>query len=271
MKTRIFLSLGMVIALLSMISCNDEKIVVSKEIQTAFDAVHPNAKNVRWEMEDVYYVAEFKEDNIHKNAWFTSNAVWLLSESDYRLNNLPQSVQNAFNACEYANWHVDDVDVIIRPNIETIYVIEVNQGETEVDLHFNENGDLIKIEFDTDDDQNNINLVVNLPELITNFITTNYPNAVIIDAEYEFSGYEVDIIYNQEHKELYFTPAGTWTSTVTDISLTQIPQVVLSAVQTSQYSNYHIDDVDFVETPTGNYYLVELELNDQEATLQVPA
>ena len=40
----------------------------------------------------------------------------------------------------------------------------------------------------------------------------------------------------------------------------ELPEAVKAYVE-KNYPNYHIDDSDYVETPAGNYYELELERN----------
>ena len=39
-------------------------------------------------------------------------------------------------AGKYADWRVDDVDKLTREGMETLYVIEVEKGESELDLFY---------------------------------------------------------------------------------------------------------------------------------------
>ncbi len=98
-----------------------------------------------------------------------------------------------------------------------------------------------------------------LPQDTRSFVDSYYPNARITDIDYERGVYEVDIIDNGVERELYFSSDGTWLRTTTDLRLSDVPQVVLDAVQTTEYAAWQLEDADFVQTPDGEWYLLELE------------
>lgn len=68
----------------------------------------------------------------------------MLTETDLPYNALPQTVKNSFEASLYAKWKIDDVDMLERPDAGTIYVLDVENGEQDADLHYTEGGILIK-------------------------------------------------------------------------------------------------------------------------------
>ena len=52
----------------------------------------------------------------------------------------------------------------------------------------------------------------------------------------------------------------------------ELPETVTRAIASSEkYAGYQIDDADFVETPGGEYYLVELEKGELEVKVKVNA
>ena len=130
---------------------------VSQQAQAALAEKYPAATNVRWTAKDQYFVASFSlpasraEAGNDLAAWFDNGGAWYMTETDIPFTVLPQAVQTAFNASEYAAapWTVDDVDMLEREGVETIYVIEVekreNGIETEVDLYYSADGVLVKM------------------------------------------------------------------------------------------------------------------------------
>lgn len=57
----------------------------------------------------------------------------------------------------------------------------------------------------------------------------------------------------------------------TELRITALPDAVMAAIKASQYATYRIDDADFIETLTGEWYLVELESGKQEVKLRIDA
>lgn len=51
--------------------------------------------------------------------------------------------------------------------------------------------------------------------------------------------------------------------------MSALPTEVVNAVKASQFGGYTIDDAEFVQTPNGDYYLLELESGAKEAVIKV--
>ena len=115
----------------------------------------PTVNRVEWEKKSGYYVADFHDNGVEMDAWFNSDAVWCMTETDLRtnLNELPGLVQNAFQTSEYADWRVDDIDKFERP-AGVFYLIEVEKsGQQDRDLFYDEDGTLLKNVVDTGKDE----------------------------------------------------------------------------------------------------------------------
>lgn len=183
-----------------------------------------------------------------------------MTETDLPYQALPAAVKSAFESSEYAKWKVDDVDMLERPDMEKVYVIEVESGKQEFDLYYSEEGILVKSVADTDNDSENY-LPVEIPAAIETFIKKQYPNARLVEIEVEHGMTEVDIIDGNISKEIVFNSSNEWISTSWDVRRNELPETVTHAIASSEkYAGYQIDDADFVETPDeGEYYLVELE------------
>lgn len=107
-------------------------------------------------------------------------------------------------------------------------------------------------------------------EAINTFIENRYPNATIIEVDREENRtIEVDIMHDQLKKEVVFDTNSNWLQTSWDILVSALPQEVKNIINDPNYEGYHIDDADFVETPKGNYYLLELEKGERELKVKV--
>lgn len=222
---------------------DDESVNVPVELQNAFSTMYPNIANVKWEAKAGYYVADFR-NGYDASAWFTQDAKWQMTETDIPYSALPQEVKTAFEGSEYttaSGWRIDDVDKLERVNLETVYVIEVENKNQEVDLYYSEGGVLIKSIVDTDDDDDDHYLPEQngqLTEAMRNFIDTQYPGARLVEVDIEddgqYRGYtEVDIIHldndlkRNVSKEILFDKSGTWVRTSWDVRRSDLPAVVL--------------------------------------------
>ena len=206
---------------------------VSAETKAAFDEKYPAAKDVEWETRNDYLIVDFKQDKVEKEAWFDNSGTWYMTETDIPFAQLPDAVKTAFQQGEYSTWKVDDVDMIERRDVETVYVIETEQGNSEVDLYYSPDG--------------------------------------ILDIDREKGVTEVEILDGTVCRELLFDDGGAWMQTKTELRITALPDAVMAAIKASQYATYRIDDADFIETLTGEWYLVELESGKQEVKLRIDA
>ena len=65
---------------------------------------------------------------------------------------LPQEVKDAFKGGVYAQWRVDDVDIVERNGKDTLFVMDVEQGKDERLLYFNARGELVRESRSSNDD-----------------------------------------------------------------------------------------------------------------------
>lgn len=154
---------------------------------------------------------------------------------------------------------------------EVIYIIEVESAQDiDMDLHYSADGILIKAVND-DGNDNNESLLPDAPSnmvtAVTEFIQKNYPNARIIEIEQEKGMIEVDIIHENQSKEVLFSTNYEWISTSWEVYA--LPIKVTDAINASQYSGYVVDDAEYFETPTGNYYWIELEQGEKEVKVKI--
>lgn len=242
--------------------------MVSSALTNSLETRHPGANRVEWEAEMGYYVADFHEDGWEKSAWFTPDGVWQLTETEIRFTDLPAAVQTDFRNGWYASWQVEDVDKLERPEAEDVYVIGVEQGNQDVDLHYTADGILVK-ETGNGGSQGGVDyLPSQVPDGILSFIDERYPGARIVETDREMNGYEVDIVHEGLGKDVVFDMNGEWTYTSWEIRLSEIPETVKGAAL-AQYPGYRLDDADYVENSVESYYLLELESGGREVMVKV--
>ena len=270
MKRGIILNTALILALgFLALSCSDDDNFEpdNSAVKNAFATKYPGASVDEWKMKFTYYVANFRLDNNETEAWFESNANWVFTETDLTYAKLPDAIKNSFEASEYKNWEKDDIDKIERPETETVYILEVESGNTELDLYYSEEGELMKTE---NNPENTDRIPAVLSATILSDIDARYPGATVADVETEENNtLEVLINDNGTYREVYFDNTGTWLQTTTDIPLNSVPATVINALSTSQYADYEIDDVEMLEIAEGSFYLFELEKNDTEIDVKI--
>ena len=145
MKKFMVLVMGLV-SLGVMAGCDDDSksVKVPAAVQAAFGEMFPAASHVEWEDKGGYMVADFRSAGMYMQAWFDAAGKWYMTEEDISYAELPRAVRTAYEAGDYAAWHVDDVDKLLRNGQETVYVLEVERAEQEFDLYYSEDGVLLR-------------------------------------------------------------------------------------------------------------------------------
>ncbi|MDR2010787.1 MAG: PepSY-like domain-containing protein [Bacteroidales bacterium] len=142
MKLIINLGIVLIMSGLVFISCEKSEKAPNSMVGDNFDSLYPNAKHIEWEIEKGYYVAEFRDGNHDKEAWFDNSYSWVLTKTEYE-RKVPDLVKETINNSNYKGWHIDDVDFIEKVNRDPFYIVEVEKGESEVDLYISNNGEII--------------------------------------------------------------------------------------------------------------------------------
>lgn len=199
----------------------DDDILLSSDAAEAriLATMYPNAQNVRWEKEGGYLVAEFVNNGSSSEAWF-HDAKWRYTEVDIPYRTLPQPIRTAFEAGAYAQWEIEDVDMVERDGTATFYVIEVERNGRDVELYYTPTGELIKTitepRRDSTAQYESPLISTTVLASIKTYLDTNYPNATVLEYELEDGYVEVDILDGTVHRVLIFSNKGEWINTYID-------------------------------------------------------
>lgn len=267
MKTKFLLIIVLLLSGIVIGSCNHKKQYrPDKAIIQAVKTKYPEAKKIEWEQKQGYYVAEFNNNNTEYEAWFDKNGNWVMTESNIKYNNLPQNIRYEFEKSSYSDWKKEDIDKIERPDMKTVYILEVEKEDQDIDLYYTEDGMLMKTFMDEQKDGQISYMPI--PATIMNTIRQKYPQATIIKTELDKGKYEIDILDNGDPKEMIFN-GTTWEATYWEVVKSEIPNAVMEAFRNSAYNKYRIDEIHFFETPTNSYYHFELEQSGTDAYLSI--
>lgn len=260
--------------LIFLAGCSDDNdsVTPNAQVAKAFSEKYPAASQVSWEPKNSYMTVKFLYDQLSNTAWFNQNGQWHLTETELRSKDqLPEAVLSAFTSSVYAQWTIDEIDRLERPDSENIYVLEVKNGQQEYELYYSEDGVLIKElpDDDHDDYEDYLPDTQPIPSVITAFISTRYPQARIIEYETEHGMTEVTIIDENRSKEVVFNANNEWVNTHYDVRETEIEDIVRQALANSAYNTYRIDDIEKYETAVSHYYLFELEQGEHETDISI--
>lgn len=143
----------MLLALVSagFVGCSDDNDIKTDKVPSAvrdtMAEMFPKATNIDWDLKYSYYVADFRLDNLETDAWFSKNGDWTMTETDYNksIAMLPEAVQEAFKASDYATLTIDDVDYYKRLT-DSFSAIEVDvNGGPDVTMYIDDAGKVINI------------------------------------------------------------------------------------------------------------------------------
>lgn len=248
---------------------DDDNIRVDPAVEEAFLVRYPEAVRVEWESKYGFYVADFWHQGKETEVWYSRSADWMMTETDVVYADLPEAVKEAFSSGDYKDWRVDDIDMLERKDLEVVYVIEVEKDRAEYDLYYAAEGALIKAVPDNGNVPGEY-LPGELSATIRTFIEEKFPGAGICDIDIEHGQVEVDIMDGKTPREMLFKTSGEWIHTQTELRrLSDLPEIVSKAFNESEYASWHVDDIDFYQTPTGDYYLLEVESGNREVHLKI--
>lgn len=234
-------TMTMVITALFFLSC-EKGFEPIDSVKSTFDSMFPKAKQIEWEMEDGYYVAEFRDDGKEKKAWFDQQAIWWLTETDIPKSQLPDAISQAIAASAYSSWRIDDIDYIEKKDATPFYVIEIESNGQDVDLYYFADGTFLG---EKNDDDHNTPSPGMANEQIKSAVFNKYPNAKIIDVDIERDHIEIELVYGGVYWEMYMDTAYNWIRSERDYRWTNVPEVVKSALEAKGFTfNTNKDEVD---------------------------
>ena len=87
----------------------------SDNVLTRFDKMYPNAYNIEWEIEGVYWEVSFETGsypNVKEHtAWFRADGTWVRTETDLLISAVPEEIKQYLQASEYASALLQDTEI----------------------------------------------------------------------------------------------------------------------------------------------------------------
>ena len=103
--------------------------------------------------------------------------------------------------------------------------------------------------------------ISDVPSAVMNSFDANFPNASRAEWEKKSGCNVADFWQDGMDMSAWYNPNGEWLMTESDlgVNLSVLPQAVQDAFKSSQYANWHVDDIDKYERPNDVFYLIEIE------------
>lgn len=110
-----------------------------------------------------------------------------------------------------------------------------------------------------------------VPEAVENAFKAKFPNAEDVEWELENDNlWEVEFEMNDIEYEATFSADGTWLETETEVEEENLPATVKAALD-AKYADYDLEEIEQVETPTGSFYEMEIDADDEEFEISIDA
>ena len=117
-------------------------------VLNAFQKLYPDVTDVVWEKKGTYDIACFMLNGFERNAWFTRDGVWKMTETDFKsLNIIPAPVAKAFWKSTMAAMATQYIRIVTLPdNQPEVIVIDVQAWNSpeEFQLFYSPDGKLLE-------------------------------------------------------------------------------------------------------------------------------
>lgn len=105
----------------------------------------------------------------------------------------------------------------------------------------------------------------------TSFVRNRYPDARILDRDWDDGFIEVKMSHRGKEKIVIFNADGKWLRTMWEVRRSRLPRAVISVLRRTGFVYEEIDDNDnmAMENRRGMFYIVQADRNDQSYVLVV--
>lgn len=245
-------------------------------IQAWLDQNFPNARIVDYDREYNGTEIEIIVDGLKHEILFDSQEQWIYTKIEYNRRNLDQIPSNILNHLRTSPYYttdnaIDDVEKYVTQYNGTYYCFELKTTfNDDVKVYINEEGIINRPQNGNGNENENGNNIGNssipVEKDIQEFINQKYPDAVILEKDYDHGYLEIDILHDGIEKEVKFNGQNQWIRTEWEVR--QLPEAVKNVVAAEGYT---LDDneFDYVETPESSWYEVEVRKGRNELKLYI--
>lgn len=250
-------------------SCSDDDdqdipgIQPTEQVLKAFKAKYPTAKDTEWKVTNDYFVVDFDVDSTSIVAWYTGNAVWMMEESSLRVTLIPEEIINALQESAYSSWTIDEAYIVNRLGMGMVYKLDVQKGSQENYQYFSQYGNLIKIIYADDSDDE----PVVIPSAVASLMELTFNGATLLDIINNDQGVQLFMLDNTIFKIAQLNKNYEWLNTTWEISSEDVPAVVMTGFDASQYGNDQVNSIYTYIDAKGTFYRFNVIHNSQEVTV----
>lgn len=237
-------------------------------IQTWLDQNFPNVRIVDYDCEQNGTEVEIIANGLKHEILFDNQQQWVYTKTEYErrdLTQIPTSILNHLRTSPYytSDNAIDDVEKYTTRDNGTYYCFELKTAyDDDVKVYVNETGIISRPQNGSDGGNSN----VPVEDELQNFIDQKYPDAIILEKDYNHGYLEIDILHDGIEKEIKFNGQNQWVRTEWEVR--QLPDAVKNTITAQGYT---LDDNEFgyVETADSIWYEVEVRKGRDELKLYI--
>jgi hypothetical protein len=119
---------------------------VPSDVSSALKEKYPDLKSseVDWNREGNNYQAQFMNNGIKYEVVIDDSGNWVSTETQMTREQLPDKVKEGLKNSTYNNWDVNEVEKREGPREKSVYIIEVEKGDQDYNVYFDQNGKMLK-------------------------------------------------------------------------------------------------------------------------------
>lgn len=228
---------------------------------------HASARVIDVDAEYEGTEVELLDEGVKRDLFFDRSGTWQYTKTEVRRSELPAAVTNAWAASEYAEaqgYRFDEADYFETASDGVFYRLELESRNGDVKLKITPKGEVSLYEPTLDGG-------AGVSTDVEAFISGTYPGATILETDFDDGYLEVEIRHEGREKKVLFNGAGAWVKSSWEVRRSELPAAVSAAVSGSEYALWEFDGADYVQTPDGAWYEIELEeeRTDREVTLRI--
>ena len=181
-------------------------------IQTWLDQNFPNVRIVDYDCEQNGTEVEIIANGLKHEILFDNQQQWVYTKTEYErrdLTQIPTSILNHLRTSPYytSDNAIDDVEKYTTRDNGTYYCFELKTAyDDDVKVYVNETGIISRPQNGSDGGNSN----VPVEDELQNFIDQKYPDAIILEKDYDHGYLEIDILHDGIEKEIKFNGQNQW-------------------------------------------------------------
>jgi hypothetical protein len=259
MKKKLFwLSVIISLFAFSFSSCDENEpensYLPTKNLTDSLLAAYPQATDVKWKLEKGYAFAEFDSVKV----WLDLNGNIKKTETEISYSALPQQIKDSLTAYGYSSTNgyiCNEIEFITQIGLLDKYEIEFIKNGTEYELLLSGSGQIVNVKIDDEEEDDDI---IEAPKALLDSIAVKFPLAQIYEIDSEDNLYEIELLYNNQELEVYYSLNYMWQCTKTEIDFDSLPAIVKDAFNASIFATYSVSKTESIQTINDTQYNIEV-------------